>query len=88
MKRKLDEDFEYDRKIEDISSGSGDAHQDLRREVRKQVEILESTFSPIEADRASAKHAVHILADLAKNGSVSAVNYSSFFCFISVNLSL
>lgn len=61
LKRKLDEDFEDDRKVS--------SHEDLAPEVRTQVEILESTFSSTEADRASAKRAIHVLSELAKNGN-------------------
>lgn len=67
LKRKFDEDFEDDGRIDDVSTG--DVNQDLVREVRTQVEILDSTFSAIEADRASAKRATQILSELAKNGS-------------------
>ncbi|CAK9151067.1 unnamed protein product [Ilex paraguariensis] len=67
LKRKLEEDFEEGRKIVSLSL---DGHQDLVREVRDQVEILESTFSSIEADRASAKRAIHILSELAKNEEI------------------
>lgn len=77
LKRKLDEDFEDDRKIEDVSTG--DANQDLVREVRTQVEILESTFSAIEADRASAKRAIQILSELAKNGNAKTVELLFLF---------
>ncbi|XP_027115635.1 ARM REPEAT PROTEIN INTERACTING WITH ABF2-like isoform X1 [Coffea arabica] len=68
LKRKLDEDFEDDRKIEALSPP--DAHQDLVREVRTQVQILDSTFSSIEADRASSKRAIQILSELAKNEEI------------------
>lgn len=66
LKRKLEGDFEDDRKV---SSHDDDAHQDLASEVRTQVEILDSTFSSTEADRASAKTAIHVLCELAKNGN-------------------
>ncbi|KAL3531345.1 hypothetical protein ACH5RR_010667 [Cinchona calisaya] len=68
LKRKLDEDFEDDRKIDALSPT--DDHQDLVLEVRTQVEILDSTFSSIEADRASAKSAIQILSELAKNEDI------------------
>lgn len=67
MKRKLEGDFEDDRKV---SSHDDDAHQDLASEVRTQVEILDSTFSSTEADRASAKTAIHVLCELAKNEEI------------------
>ena len=66
MKRKLDEDFGDDRKIDALSPR--DDHQDLARDIRTHVEILQSSFSSIEADRATAKRAIQILSDFAKNG--------------------
>ncbi|KAL3517573.1 hypothetical protein ACH5RR_020162 [Cinchona calisaya] len=69
LKRKLDEDFEDDdRKIDALSPPH--AHQDLVREVRTQVEVLDSVFSSIETDRASAKRAIQILSELAKNEEI------------------
>ncbi|CAL5427725.1 unnamed protein product [Camellia sinensis] len=65
LKRKLDEDFERDRKIATLSPH--DANQDLILDVRTQLEILDSTFSSIDADRAAAKHAIHVLSEFAKN---------------------
>ena len=67
LKRKLEEDFGADRKIATLSPRQ--THQDLIREIRTQVEILDSTFSSIEADRAAAKRAVHVISELAKNGN-------------------
>lgn len=64
-KRKLEEEFEEER---EISVPTGDAKQALLTEVSDQVEILNSTFSWKEADRAAAKRATHVLAELAKNG--------------------
>ena len=69
LKRKLEEDFKKDCKI--VSLLSHDAHQDLVREVKEQVEILDSVFSSTEADRASAKRAIHVLSELAKNGNTN-----------------
>lgn len=66
LKRKLDEDFGDDRKIDALSPR--DDHQDLAGDIRTQVEILQSSFSSIEADRAAAKRAIQILSDFAKNG--------------------
>lgn len=79
LKRKFDEDFEDDRRIDDVSTG--DVNQDLVREVRTQVEILDSTFSAIEADRASAKRATQILSELAKNGSAKIVELLFIYLF-------
>ncbi|XP_048337268.2 ARM REPEAT PROTEIN INTERACTING WITH ABF2 isoform X1 [Ziziphus jujuba] len=73
LKRKLEQEFkeqqqeqESDRKVPFIEPD--DSHKDLVREVRAQVQILESTFSSSEADRADAKRATHVLSELAKNG--------------------
>lgn len=65
QKRKLEEEIEEERQI---SVPSGDARQALLAEVGAQVNILNSTFSWKEADRAAAKRATHVLAELAKNG--------------------
>lgn len=65
QKRKLEEEIEED---SEISTPSGDARKTLLFEVTAQVNILNSTFSWSEADRASAKRATHVLAELAKNG--------------------
>ncbi|KAL0548268.1 hypothetical protein IC582_012716 [Cucumis melo] len=66
-KRKLEEEFEEER---EISVPTGDAKQAILTEVSDQVEILNSTFSWKEADRAAAKRATHVLAELAKNEEV------------------
>lgn len=66
QKRKLEEDFEDEREIS--APPTGDARDALLAEVTAQVEILESNFSWREADRAAAKRAAHVLAELAKNG--------------------
>lgn len=83
LKRKLEEDFEDNRKVSSPSSHDDDAHQDLAPEVRTQVKILESTFSSTEADRASAKRAIHVLSELAKNGNSTSPG-SEIFMYISV----
>lgn len=68
LRRKLDEERGDDR-----GSVGGESlaasHQDLMREIRAQVEILDSVFSAAELDRASAKRAIHVLSELAKNGT-------------------
>lgn len=73
LKRKLEQEFEEheqdqesDCKIAFVEIDN--SHQDLIREVRARVQILESTFSSSEADRASAKRATHALSELAKDG--------------------
>ncbi|KAL6968320.1 hypothetical protein U1Q18_034124 [Sarracenia purpurea var. burkii] len=65
LKRKLEEDLEEDRKIVNLSPRH--TRQDLIRDVRTQVDILDSTFSSIDADRSTAKCAIHVLSELAKN---------------------
>ncbi|CAN4091555.1 unnamed protein product [Withania somnifera] len=79
LKRKLEEDLEDDRKVSSSSTSSSsssspvsseDAHQDLVREIRTQVEILESSFSSSESDRSSSKRAIHVLSELAKNEEI------------------
>ncbi|KAJ7954914.1 ARM repeat protein interacting with ABF2 [Quillaja saponaria] len=67
QKRKLEEEFEEER---EISAPTGDAREALLSEVSSQVDILNSTFSWKEADRAAAKRATHVLAELAKNEDV------------------
>ncbi|KAG8370723.1 hypothetical protein BUALT_Bualt13G0013000 [Buddleja alternifolia] len=69
LKRKLDEEFGEDHgRIGDESPS--DSHQDLVREVRAQVEILDLASSSTEQDRASAKRAIHVLSELAKNEDI------------------
>lgn len=69
QKRKLEEEFEEEREIS-VAPPSGEAHQALSSEVSTQVSILNTTFSWKEADRAAAKRATHVLAELAKNGTL------------------
>ena len=78
QKRKLEEEFEEEREIS--LPPSGEAHQALSCEVSAQVNILNTTFSWREADRAAAKRATHVLAELAKNGTlrISRSALSSF----------
>ncbi|KAG5514446.1 hypothetical protein RHGRI_035758 [Rhododendron griersonianum] len=68
LKRKLEEDFEEDRKV--VALSPRDNHEDLVRNIRTQVDILDSTFSPIEADRLAAKTSIHVLCELAKNEEI------------------
>uniref|UniRef100_A0A5B6YH22 Putative ARM REPEAT PROTEIN INTERACTING WITH ABF2 n=1 Tax=Davidia involucrata TaxID=16924 RepID=A0A5B6YH22_DAVIN len=71
QKRKLDEELDEEQEISiPSSSSSGDSRQALLHEVSEQVNILNSTFSWREADRAAAKRATHVLAELAKNEEV------------------
>ncbi|KAJ6794270.1 ARM REPEAT PROTEIN INTERACTING WITH ABF2 [Iris pallida] len=43
------------------------SEQTLEEEIETQVEVLRRCFSWVEADRAAAKRATHVLAELAKN---------------------
>ncbi|KAM7488628.1 hypothetical protein LguiB_026112 [Lonicera macranthoides] len=74
QKRKLDEDFDDDeREISIPSASSGEYLEALSCEVGVQVSILNTNFSWKEADRAAAKRATHVLAELAKNEEVVTV---------------
>ncbi|XP_062108399.1 ARM REPEAT PROTEIN INTERACTING WITH ABF2-like [Humulus lupulus] len=68
QKRKLEDEIEEDDR--DISVPSGDVRLALLSDVGVQVNILNSAFSWNEADRAAAKRATHVLAELAKNEEV------------------
>lgn len=80
QKRKLDEETVIgdeqqqmqQREISSSSAGtsSSDARQALLSKVSAQVNVLNTTFSWLEADRAAAKRATHVLAELAKNEEV------------------
>ncbi|KAF3436296.1 hypothetical protein FNV43_RR23388 [Rhamnella rubrinervis] len=80
LKRKLEQEFEQheheqeqrsDRKISFVETEN--SHQDLIREVRACVQILESIFSSSEADRAAAKSSAHALSELAKDEDIVSV---------------
>ncbi|XP_071721363.1 ARM REPEAT PROTEIN INTERACTING WITH ABF2-like [Rutidosis leptorrhynchoides] len=78
LKRKLEDEFIIGRTItssdhhhhhhlhHDVIS----AQQDLVSQVRSQVQILDSNFSPEESDRALVKRSIHILSELAKNEDI------------------
>ncbi|KAM7280003.1 hypothetical protein ACFE04_007137 [Oxalis oulophora] len=73
LKRKLEEELHNDeRKISELTR-SGDSNKTILDEVTKQVKVLNSAFSWTESDRADAKRATHILAELAKNEEVVSV---------------
>lgn len=80
QKRKLEEEIEEKQREISAAVPFGDAREALLYEVTAQVNILNSTFSWNEADRAAAKRATHVLAEFAKNGnsSTSLVLYISF----------
>ncbi|XVE66038.1 hypothetical protein DITRI_Ditri08aG0049300 [Diplodiscus trichospermus] len=67
QKRKLDEEIQEHRQI---SLPTGDCRRALLAEVTAQVSVLDSAFSWREPDRAAAKRATHVLAELAKNEEV------------------
>ncbi|GAB2266576.1 hypothetical protein Dimus_001572 [Dionaea muscipula] len=71
QKRKLDEPVEHHRRDNPAPSISSDGDRELvLREVTAQVSTLSTTFSWIEADRAAADRATHILSKLAKNEDI------------------
>lgn len=72
LKRKLERDFVHDKLDHKLqASDSDETPQDLASDIQAQVDVLNATFSPLEADRASAKRAAHFLSQLAKNGDHS-----------------
>lgn len=75
QKRKLEEELEEESEIS-APPPTGDARDALLAEVTAQVDILDSTFSWKEADRAAAKRATHVLAELAKNGKIYSLELS------------
>ncbi|GER55303.1 PIB25 armadillo repeat protein, partial [Striga asiatica] len=69
LKRKLDEEFGDDR-LRIGGESASESQRDLANEIRIQVEILDSSLSSAGQDRASAKRAIHVLSELAKNEDV------------------
>ncbi|CAH1437395.1 unnamed protein product [Lactuca virosa] len=67
LKRKLEDELIVDHKI---SSTDAVSQQDLLYEIRAQVEVLDSTFSSSEANRALVKRSLHALSEFAKNALV------------------
>lgn len=65
LKRKLEDELIVDHKF---SSTDDVSQQDLLYGIRAQVEVLDSTFSSSEADRALVKRSLHALSEFAKNG--------------------
>ena len=81
QKRKLEEGAAAAAEDREISAstttdGGGDA---ILNEIAAQVSVLNSAFSWQESDRAAAKRATQVLAELAKNGRRSA-SFFFFFC--------
>ncbi|CAI0466232.1 unnamed protein product [Linum tenue] len=71
QKRKLEEEIKDEQPgISPSPVDCSDARRAILAEVAVQVNILDSAFSWQEADRAAAKRATHVLADLAKNDEV------------------
>lgn len=79
QKRKLEEGAaaSEDREISAVTTTDG-GHA-LLSEVAAQVSVLNSAFSWQESDRAAAKRATQVLAELAKNGEDHPRSYSFFF---------
>lgn len=79
LKRKLEQEFtdegvdqvRADRKVLVLESQR--PPQDLLGEVVSQVTVLNSSFSSSQSDRVAAKRAVHVLCELAKNGTCFSV---------------
>ncbi|KAI9081190.1 hypothetical protein K1719_036949 [Acacia pycnantha] len=69
QKRKLEEELEEESEMS-APPPIGFVREALLDEVKAQVNVLEFTFSWRESDRAAAKDAAHVLADLAKNEDV------------------
>ncbi|CAH1448225.1 unnamed protein product [Lactuca virosa] len=67
LKRKLEDELIVDHKFSSIDAVS---QQDLLYEIHAQVEVLDSTFSSSEADRALVKRSLHALSEFAKNALV------------------
>ncbi|XP_061968735.1 ARM REPEAT PROTEIN INTERACTING WITH ABF2-like isoform X2 [Populus nigra] len=70
-KRKLEQDFEHENqdrhKIPATDTAAGyESHQKLTRHIQTQVDILNSSFSALEADRAAARRATSVLSQFAK----------------------
>ncbi|KAG6774480.1 hypothetical protein POTOM_021833 [Populus tomentosa] len=72
LKRKLEQDFEHENPSRHkIPATDGfETHQKLTSSIQSLVDILNSTFSSLEADRAAAKRATSALSQIAKNEEV------------------
>ncbi|XP_012092239.1 ARM REPEAT PROTEIN INTERACTING WITH ABF2 [Jatropha curcas] len=71
LKRKLEPEFHEDsdhRKVP--ATDAEETRQDLACDIQAQVDILNSSFSSLEADRAAAKRAANFLSQLAKNEEI------------------
>ncbi|KAJ0052273.1 hypothetical protein Pint_03329 [Pistacia integerrima] len=72
LKRKLEQDFQEDKADRNFSilSSNGDIYKDLVKDICAHVDVLNSSFSSAEADRAAAKRAANSLVELAKNEEI------------------
>ncbi|KAJ6412327.1 hypothetical protein OIU84_005396 [Salix udensis] len=72
LKRKLEQDFEQEnRGRHKIPAAEGfETHQKLTHHIHSLVDILNTTFSSLESDRAAAKRATSVLSQIAKNEEV------------------
>ncbi|KAE8665440.1 ARM REPEAT PROTEIN INTERACTING WITH ABF2 [Hibiscus syriacus] len=69
LKRKLEQEFEEDKsdRCKAAVVESCRTHQDILRDVRLHVDVLNYCTSFSEADRAGAKHSAQLLSEFAKN---------------------
>ena len=89
-KRKLEQDFEHENqdrhKIPATDTAAGcESHQKLTRHIQTQVDILNSSFSSLEADRAAARRATSVLSQFAKTGTFLSLSLSTFRFFFYKN---
>ena len=72
LKRKLEQDFEQENQgRHKIPAAEGfETHQKLTHHIHSLVDILNTTFSSLESDRAAAKRATSVLSQIAKNGTL------------------
>ncbi|XP_031263780.1 ARM REPEAT PROTEIN INTERACTING WITH ABF2-like [Pistacia vera] len=72
LKRKLEQDFQEDKADRNFSilGSNDDIYKDLVKDIRAHVDVLNSSFSSAEADRAAAKRAANSLVELAKNEEI------------------
>ncbi|GMI98767.1 ARM repeat protein interacting with ABF2 [Hibiscus trionum] len=72
LKRKLDQEFEEDKpeRCKAAVVESRRTQQDILRDIRLNVDVLNSCTSFSEADRAAAKCSAHLLSEFAKNEDI------------------
>lgn len=68
-------------------AGRGEIHlplcpQNLVLDVKSHIQVLQTRFSWLEADRLAAKRATHVLAELAKNGIPSIFGWNFLAIFV------